>query len=588
MKIGNKKIYLISFLITAVFLAASLSNVRFFEFMELKALDLMFSARGNVKASPQIVIAAIDDKSLEKFGQWPWPREKLAEIVRALRLSGAKVAAFDIVFAEADRSGGDKEFAEELRKTPGSVLGWFFEGEKRTDNIPILSESAEGGYFNIIPDQDGIVRRMKLITETGENSLSLAAVSKYTGFTPILKKDASGNLTHIIIGDKAVPVDVHGRMMINYAGGPGTFKHVSLADILNVPTSNVPRPTSIVIIGATALGLSDTRATPFSTVHPGVEIHANIVDSILQGRYLTRSASSDIINIAILILVAFISAIALSRLKILSSVIFLSVSVLCFLFSGFWFFRSGIWLSVIYPSAESITIFMGITLYRYFTEGREKRRIHDAFKFYLAPAVINNLLEKPGDLKLGGESREITVLFSDVRNFTTISEKLSPEQLVELMNEYLTPMTDIIMDAGGMVDKYIGDAIMAIFGAPLADKEHAAKACRAALSMRARVLELKDGWIKKYGIPDFNTGIGLNTGPAVVGNMGSKKRFNYTAMGDTVNLASRLEGLTKQYSVPIIASEFTKNAAANFSYRRLDKVQVKGRVEPVEIFELKS
>ena len=611
-----KKIALIVTSIVLIFCGLSVSHIRFFDLLELKLFDVQFGLRAPLQPDRHIVIAAIDEKSLKEQGQWPWPRDRMAALVRELRGAGAKVIAFDVVFAEADRAGQDEVFARELHGDPSPlvgdggrrsgegtvVLGSFIDNGELVSNVPLLSAAAPQAYFNIFPDSDGVVRRMPLLFERdgGQlNALSLAVVSKFTGFTPIVKKDAVGNFLHIVVGERSIPIDAHGRMLINYLGrGAGIFPHVSASDIISGNFDRARFKDAIVIVGATAAGLSDVRPTPVSSESAGIDIHASIIDNVLTGRYIERAAASEAINMASLVLIGAMTAAAFSYTGITLSLAIALLLSGALLGIGHLAFVRGLWVPLIYQVLELAALFVAIMLYRYFTEGREKRRIHDAFKFYLAPSVIKGLLKDPSKLKLGGERREITILFSDVRNFTTISEGLEPEKLVGLMNEYFTKMTDIIIEEGGLVDKYIGDAIMAFFGAPADQPDHAERACNAAVKMQAAVAELAPVWKGRYGISEFKAGIGINTGTAHVGNMGSLRRFNYTAIGDSVNVASRLEGLTKQYGAPIIVSgSVVRCVAQDFSpantgrskdlhYKSLGKAQVKGKAKEVEVFEL--
>lgn len=585
-----KRSFFIVITIVLIFCVLSVSRIGFFEFMELKALDVQFTARGALKPVSNIIIAGIDEASLKKLGQWPWTRDKLSLLVQHLREAGAKVIAFDIVFAEADRGGGDALFVEELKKTKGIVLGYSDVKDGKVSNIPIIAKAGTEAYLNTYPDRDGIVRRTPLVNETFGGrafSFALTAVSKFLGFTPIVKSDSAGNPIKIVIGEKIVPVDPLGRMMIVYLSGPKTFQYVSAVDIIDNSFVKEKFKDSIVLVGADAAGLSDIRPVPLSAVYPGVEIHATVIDNILTGRYLKRDVLSEISGILTLVFIGALSLILFSRAKILLSVIFETTLVCAICLSGYLFFINGIWIPIVYQVMESLALFTGIMLFRYFTEGREKRRIHEAFKHYLAPEVIEGLLKDSGKLKLWGEKREITILFSDVRDFTTISENLDPERLVSMMNEYFTKMTDIIMKEGGMVDKYIGDAIMAFFGAPAEQKDHAERACKAALNMQKEVNALEADFVRRFGLKKFKIGVGINTGVAYVGNMGSSQRFNYTAIGDSVNVASRLEGLTKTYNVPIIVSSATKNSSqASFNFSLLGLAQVKGKAKEIEVFAL--
>ena len=337
----------------------------------------------------------------------------------------------------------------------------------------------------------------------------------------------------------------------------------------------------------TALGLYDLRPTPFSPTTPGVYIHAMAVQNMVDGRYLERFYGIALYESLVYLLLALVLGLLLPQIPAWSGILAtLGVSGGFYLFDSMVVFPSGTWMLIIFPILEAFTIFLAISVYGYLTEGREKRKIRQAFQFYLTKSVVDEVLQEPKKLKLGGEKRVCTVLFSDIRGFTTISERLEADQLVALLNEYLTPMTNLVFKYDGTLDKYMGDAIMAIFGAPVAHADHAIRACKTALEMMVELKTLQAGW-RERGLPELDVGIGLNTGPMSVGNMGSEIRFDYTVMGDNVNLGSRLEGINKQYGTNIIISEYTYEAAKGTIFaRELDSVRVKGKREPVRIYEL--
>jgi len=329
------------------------------------------------------------------------------------------------------------------------------------------------------------------------------------------------------------------------------------------------------------------RNTPFSAVYPGVEIHATVIDNILRQNFLIHSGWIKFIDVCIIAFVGLIIGFFLPRLKAMAGMALSVTLILAFiLINTIIFIRYNVWMNMIYPLLTMLLCYLGITVYRYVTEEREKKKIRGAFQYYLTASVVNEILKDPSKLKLGGDKKNLSVMFSDIRGFTSISEKLSPEKLVQLLNEYLTAMTNIVFKYDGLLDKYIGDAIMAVFGAPLDQPDHARRACLTAVEMMTELRRLQIKW-KAEGWPLINIGIGINTGNMVVGNMGSEMRFDYTVMGDSVNLSSRLEGTNKEYGTNIIVSEFTHEVVKDeFFFRELDAVRVKGKKLPVRIFEL--
>jgi adenylate cyclase len=318
-----------------------------------------------------------------------------------------------------------------------------------------------------------------------------------------------------------------------------------------------------------------------------VEIHATVIDNILHQNFLTHSSFTHFMDICAIIFFGLAVGLLIPRLRPISGMIAAFLLVAAFVAVNFFvFFRFNIWLNLVYPFVTMAIIYLGITIYHYFKEEREKKKIRGAFQYYLTASVINEMLKDPAKLKLGGDKKDLTVLFSDIRGFTTISEKLTPEALVALLNEYLTAMTNEVFQHDGLLDKYMGDAIMAVFGAPLDQPDHAHRACLTALAMMKALRQLQKKW-KDEGRPVFDIGIGINTGDMVVGNMGSEMRFDYTVMGDMVNLGSRLEGTNKEYGTNIIISEFTyEKVKDSICCRELDGVRVKGKIKPVKIYEL--
>lgn len=604
----------------------------FLRFMELKTLDLRIASRGTLPTGSETVIAVIDEKSLTELGRWPWPRTTIAKLVDKLKASGAKAVGFDIVFSEPDKN--DAALAGSIARAGNVTLGYFFHLSKKdvahlsekdiakdADNIKnsryqiinsleknpddsslpkayapqanlkiFSGTSANSGFFNMIPDTDGSMRWSPLVIKFGNNyysSLPVSVLHQYLNWPLVSLNLAGYGAEGIKIGDTTVPTDESGRLLVNYMGPAKTFPHYSISDILKgrIPAEKIRN--KIVLVGATAIGIYDLRVTPFGATYPGVEIHATVIDNILHRNFLTHSGFTRFIDLCAIILFGLLMGLIIPRLKAVKGIFFALTIIGVFLAINMLLFaRYNVWLNIIYPALTMITIYLGITVYRYITEEREKKKIRGAFQYYLTASVINEMLKNPDKLKLGGDKKNLSVLFSDIRGFTTISEKLTPEELVHLLNEYLTAMTDIVFKYDGMLDKYMGDAIMAVFGAPLDQTDHARRACQTALDMMNELHRLQKKWIEE-GKPPLNIGIGINSGDMVVGNMGSQMRFDYTVMGDMVNLGSRLEGTNKEYGSNIIFSEFTYDAVKDFMCcRELDWVRVKGKKLPVKIYEL--
>jgi adenylate cyclase len=474
-------------------------------------------------------------------------------------------------------------------------------------NIEVLSKATEhAGHFFMLPDpQDGTIRWNHLILKYKDDfypSLGLKAASVALD-KPIVVKVDHGLISSVSLGDILIPTDEMGRLLVNFAGpladGPRTditFKQYSFTDIINGRIPKEELADKIFIIGPTAVGIYDLRNTPFDPTYPGVGVHANVVSNIITQDFLQKPGWMKMFDFAIILAMGAFLGVMLGRLKGLQGALLtITCAVVYFLFTQYAFVEWGIWLSTVYPELEIVSVFAAIVTYKYMTEERQAKQIRGAFSSYVTPSVVDQVLREPDRLKLGGDTRELTVMFSDVRGFTTISERLTAEQLVDLLNAYLSKMTDLVFKSDGTLDKYIGDALMAIWGAPVEQPDHATRACYTAIEM-LEVLEkeLRPQWdreglkhIPAGQIPEVDIGIGLNTGEMVVGNMGSDQRFDYTVMGDNVNLGSRLEGTNKAYGTHIIISEFTRKAAGDsIVVRELDLIRVKGKNEPVRIYEL--
>ena len=469
----------------------------------------------------------------------------------------------------------------------------LFEANYAEVNIPVIAEAGEGaGYFNVFPDRDGTVRWIPLVIKYQDRhycALSLAVLQKFLDHSPLVLRIAEFGVEEIRLGDLFVPTNEEGRMLINYRGPQKTFPHYSATDVIHGRVPAEAFRNKIVLVGATAMGIYDIRVTPFDHVFPGLEVHANVIDTILKQQFLYRPNWATLFDLLAIIGIGLILGIFLPKRKALwGALIGIILFTAFFLISNQLFQKQGIWVNQTFPLFNLILTYLTITGYRYMTEERERKKVRGAFQYYLNASVVEQMLKDPEKLKLGGEKKDLTVLFSDIRGFTSISEHMTPERLVKFLNEYLTTMTDIVFKYDGLLDKYMGDAIMAIWGAPLDQADHPLRACYTALEMVEELHVLQKKWGTE-GMPRLNIGIGINAGPMVVGNMGSERRFDYTVMGDSVNLGSRLEGLNKVYGTNIIIGEMTyERVREEILGRELDLVRVKGKGQPVKIYELLS
>ena len=534
---------------------------------------------------------------------------------------------------EKNRANVDRLLAQVLKQGPPTILGFFFrslggksggvEAEKLMGgnflrastynvvrlldtkpsqvqlvgaagierNLPEITEAAAGdGYFNMIPDADGTVRWFPMTVIYGGEifaPMSLVTLSHAQDRASMAITLSRWGVDEIRLGRRPVPVDRYGRMLINYLGPEGIIPTYSATALLNGTLPAETLKDKVVIVGATAVGIYDLRVTPFSGTFPGVEVQATIMDNILRGNFIRTPPFSLIIMLLVLVGLAIILGLILPRFSAAWAFIFLLIVIEGYVALNYVLFtRQGLQLELFYPLGLMVLVYLGITMQRFLAEERERERIRKTFESYVAPAVVQEMLKHPEQLRLGGERREITVLFTDIRGFTTMSENLAPEALVKLLHDFLNPMSNIIINQGGTIDKYMGDAIMALFGAPLIQADHPRLACRAALEMVASLEALNRTWAEQ-GRPPLKVGVGVNTGPVAVGNMGSDRLFDYTAIGDNVNLASRLEGLNKYYGTNILISDTTAKALENgFILRDVDLVRVKGKAQGVRIHEL--
>ena len=620
------------------------------EELRLRSFDAFQVLQPRVKTARPVVIVDIDEKSLARFGQFPWPRTRIADLVTRLTELKAVVIAFDIAFPEPDRTnpaaaadaiaGLDDATRAKLRALPSNdqllaeavrrsrvVLGESgtssagaeldrslpltglamlggdplpyqvsFPGLLR--NLPELEGAAAGrGLFTIRNERDGIVRRVPMLMQAQGATMpaltfEMLRVATRTD-TIFVKSDRAG-IKSIAVQGFEIPTDRNGQLWVHFARhDPGIY--VSAADVLDGTVSPDRIAGRLVLIGTSAVGLLDTKTTPIDAVMPGVEIHAQVLESALTKTVLSQPNYAIGAELCVALL---LGAIVIWLAPMFGPVTLLAMGALfAALLAGtsWWFYtQHRLLIDFTYPLLSTTLIYLSLIFSNFVREQRQRRRIRSAFSRYLSPALVEQLAEAPEKLVLGGEEREMTIMFSDVRGFTTISEsyKHDPHGLTTLMNRFLTPLTNAILDRKGTIDKYMGDAIMAFWNAPLDDAAHQVNACHAALDMLQRIEALNETRQAEaenggHAYLPIQVGIGLNTGLCVVGNMGSDLRFDYSVLGDSVNLASRLEGQSKQYGFPIIAGSATALAAKDqFAILELDFITVKGKSEPEVIYAI--
>ena len=585
--------------------------------------------------SPDIVIVAIDEKSVNEIGRWPWSRSEIADLVNRFFEYDVKTAVFDVVFSEKESLKSDSALGKSIKENKNVILGYFFRDDSSEEldpksikllkkskiglikfldgsdknhirqfdsvelNIPDIAKDARGfGFFNIIPDNDGVYRHAPLVLNFDGNyypSLNLEGLSNFSKKEILLTLSDFG-VTSINLNEISIPADERGELLLNYYGESGSFPIYSAVDVLNGELSKEKLENKLVFVGATEIGIADIRATPFDPVSPGVEIQATAASNMLDGKFLIKDSFTKAIDISLIFFLTLVFGLILFKTnRTLIGLLVLLIFLTLHIGSNFFLFsKSRLMLSILFPAIPMLLTYIFYEVYRNIVVERQSKFLRSAFSSYVSPDVVDEIILNPEKLSLGGDRKKITLLFSDIRGFTTLSEKTDPEKLVTLLNEYLSPMTEIVMKNKGTLDKFIGDAVMAIYGAPVKQESQAHLACLSAVEMIEKLKEINTEWAKS-DLPNINIGIGINTGEAVVGNMGADIRFDYTAIGDTVNLAARLEGQTKFYGTEIIISETTKQELElntedpiqdSFRLRELDIIKVKGKIEPIAIFQL--
>lgn len=602
--------------------------------------DNMFVYRGEIKSDDRIVIVDIDERSLNELSQWPWSRDVVARIL--LNLTNANVAAIglDMVFAEEDNSSPSKvfekiglktdiepinyddELAKAFKQTP-TISGFFFsfkdehlsfekeprvkaiiieKNKPKDDFLPIANRailnitkleknSFSSGFLNNIPDNDGIIRNVPAVIKYNDilyPSLSIEMIRLLTHQKKIIINYEKNGISNINIGDIKIPTDISGFIRVNYTGSTPKYKYLSAVDIYKNEFDKALVENKIVLFGTSAAGLHDIRSSPFDASYPGVETHANLIDNILNNNFISKpqwSMSVDLLTLILLPIVCFF--ILFFARAFVSLLLILILVFLILIFHYYLMFEQGYILNSFFPLLQVLGLFfMGIII-NFIYESRQKDFIKSKFANKVSKSVMDEILEQKSNVNLIGETKEISIFFSDIRNFTTISESMRPEELISYLNSYMTPMVEIITKNQGTIDKFIGDAIMAYWNAPKQVANHADLALSSAIEQIERLKEL-NVILKEQNKPEINIGIGLNSDFCVVGEMGSNGRSDYTCIGDGVNLASRLEGLNKKYNTNIIISELFLNKLQNpniYNLVELGFEKVKGKNIEVKIYQ---
>ncbi len=625
--------------------------------LQLRVFDTFQRLAPRPYEEAPVRIVDIDDATLARVGQWPWPRVKVAELVSRLFADGAAVVVFDAVFAEPDRTSPlrlldslpglslNSKLRRDLEQIPDHddvlarafaegkvVTGFVFTNqsgsrppkskagfshggdpfahlpERRGSvvNLPVLEAAAAGnGSFTVDPDADGTHRRVPLLfVHAGAlyPSLAAEAVRLATGATSYAVKTAgssgeasfggSTGITQVRIGkDVTVPTNSRGEIWVWYTQ-PVPERYVPAWKVLAGEADPARIEGQIVLIGTTAAGLRDIRATPLDPVAPGVVVHAQIIEQILLGQYLERPDWATGAELIYLLVLGLLLAFLVPRLGAVGTALLGAGGIAAAVGLSWYAYRSWHWLlDPVYPALAVLGVYLVGSMQNFLQSEAQRRRVRGAFSRYLSPTLVDELAANPDKLRLGGEMRDMTLLFSDIRGFTTISEQLDPHALTHLINRFLTPMTEIILARRGCIDKYMGDCVMAFWNAPLDDPEHPRHACDAALAMVTGLAELNAKLATEtaalgHPIPPLVVGIGLNTGMCCVGNMGSDQRFDYSVISDEVNLASRLEGQSKTYGVTIVLGENTQARVPELATLELDLIRVKGKNRPVRIHTL--
>ena len=642
---GVLPVILIGFLVTAIMLFAYIVRPSLLIRLDFKIYDLLLPLRAAPKASPAPVIIDLDEASIAEYGQWPWARYLMADLLDTLQAYGVAAVGLDIMFAEADRSSPervreslrrdkgldfvysgipqefhdyDRILAQALQKNP-AVIGAYasFAGEggeappPPSANVierekpgaipwrqimpeakgavlplPALRGQAPLGFINAGPDMDGIVREVPLVVRVGENiypSLSLRVLMRGLGLRNFTLESGPYGLEAVRLANQyVIPVDPQGMLRIPFIGTRRTYPYYGAADVLARRVPPEALQGRVAFVGTSLAGLADIRATPFDPACPGVEVHAAAVDAMLTGNAISIPPWTPLSQVGLILLAGLLSTLTCGfarprvYLPVAAALIGAAIQLARHLFS------QGLFLSPLYGVLTVAAVGAFLLLVRFWQEEQQKRILRGIFSRYVSPEVVNRVTRAAGDL-MAGEERDVSVMFTDIRGFTSLSETLTPQEVVTLLNSYFTPMTALVREHAGTLDKFIGDALMSYWNAPLDVPDHPVKAVETALSMQEALPGLNKRLLADLNL-EIHIGVGVHTGRAFVGNMGTADFINYTLIGDSVNLASRLEGLCPQYGVNIVVSGEVRDACGEvFAFQNIDTIRVKGKTRPVAI-----
>ncbi|MDP3980261.1 MAG: adenylate/guanylate cyclase domain-containing protein [Chlamydiota bacterium] len=622
-------VLMMGFLIILLF---GFSHTRLAQIWELKTLDLRFNMRGNRTADTSLLVIGIDDQSIQYLGRWPWDRSRHGALIQLLSEHPPRACGFDITFVQPSDPLEDEALVNASKLLDDLVFAAYFREQAiaRTDGastdaflnkialpgdasaidssiravepeIPFaaLAQVCGFAFINAPRDIDGAVRKIPLVIPYKDKLYPSFALQIILDYFDIDRKDVVIRLgKEVRFSDKSIPVDQHGNLWVNYRSAIDDFSHLNVLDVLQhgAAAHKTGKQDSvlqgledrIVLVGLMMTGGSDLYPTPISVETPLFLVHANVIQNILSEDYLINVTDSlqSVIFVCLLILICMLGVLlGVLAAGIASLAIFFLYAAVSYMV----FYYSSVWLPLVVPSVTIITAYLFSSSYHFVVHERQRRTVKKAFQRFVSPSVLKNILDDPEALRLGGDQRNVTILFSDIRSFSSYCEKRSPEEIVLILNEYFDAMTNIVLEEGGTLDKYMGDGLMAIFGAPRgeAPENHAKKALRTALRMQQQMKSLQQKWVME-GKEPFTIGIGMHTGRVLVGNIGSRALMHYTAIGDEVNLASRVEGQTREFKKDILITHATYLLVKNFfDCEVLGEVTVKGRETPVTLYALK-
>ncbi|GAB4424241.1 MAG: adenylate/guanylate cyclase domain-containing protein [Thermodesulfovibrionales bacterium] len=633
--------YLITLISTSLFANLQLFDPAIIrEQIESKTYDLRLHLRNLLRHQPpskDIIIVSVDEKSIQEIGRWPWKRDVVAGLIKNISRDRPRVIGVDIILSEREGRESDERLEMAIKEAGNVVLAMAFivpEGNRKTPTIkdvpdflwdsafmevrsvkgikwrqwaikpssvipPVaeFSKASSLGHVYTHPDMDGVTRWEIMYLNYGDDCypsfpLQVARIALRMEMKDIVLYGGSG----IKLGSRFISTDLSGRVLINYRGKEHSFDYISASDVIKGKISAGTFRDRIVLIGTSALGTYDQKVTPFSANMPGVEKNANAVENIILNNFIRKS--HGVIELAVILFTGILLGIIIPRLKAIAGAAFAIGFIALYILIGCYLLvYEDMWINLVYPVSNMFVIFVSQTVAKFFLEEKRSREIRRMFSSYVSPKIVEELVSHPEKARLGGERKTVTVLFSDLIGFTSLSERLSPEEVVSMLNEYLREMVDIIFRWDGTLDKFVGDEIVAFWGAPVDQEDHAELAVRCAINMSDRLDKMQEAW-RNEGRAVLDCGIGINTGEVMIGNIGVQgKKMDYTVIGDHVNLAARVEKLTRQYGSRILITENTlkaiepaikKGSVGHLELKEIACVQVKGREEEIRLFGLRG